>query len=56
MQKQSAWRERAWSEQMHRWIRARARRSSRYSALLVDALPVESMPPPLVGVVRRSTA
>lgn len=54
MQKQAAWRDRPFDEQMHRWIRSHARRSSRYAALLVNELPVQQMPQPLVDVVRRA--
>lgn len=51
LQKQPAWRERVFDAQVHRWLRAGARRNLRYAALLVDALPHEAMPHPLVAVL-----
>lgn len=51
MQKQPAWRGRPFNEQMHRWIRAHARRSSRYAKLLVLAIDDDRMPRPFVQLL-----
>ena len=47
MQKQAAWRGRAFDEQVHRWMRAKAVRSSRYASILVYEAGVERLPAPL---------
>lgn len=51
MQKQSAWIGRDFTDQVHRWIRTRARRSSRYALLVVSAAPEDRLPAPLVDLV-----
>ena len=51
LQKQPAWRDRAFDAQVHRWLRAGAGRNLRYARLLVDALPREAVPHPLVAVL-----
>ncbi len=53
MQKQAAWRERPFDEQVHRWIRARALRSSRYASVLIEAASKERLPPPLRELIAR---
>lgn len=47
MRRQTAWRDRPFDEQAHRFIRAGARRSQRYAEALLRSLPPERVPPPL---------
>lgn len=54
LQRQPAWREEPFDAQMHRWLRAGARRNLRYARLLVDALPLDGMPRPLTAVLSAS--
>ncbi|MEM9564589.1 MAG: TOPRIM nucleotidyl transferase/hydrolase domain-containing protein [Actinomycetota bacterium] len=51
LQKQPAWRGRPPHEQLRRFLGSGARRKSRYARLLVEALPAERLPSPLVAVV-----
>lgn len=51
MQKQTAWRDRPFDAQMHRWLRAGARRNLRYASLLVDLAELDRLPRPLVAVL-----
>ncbi len=53
MQKQAAWRDRPFAEQVHRWIRARALRSSRYASVLITAADEERLPRPLRELTSR---
>lgn len=53
MQKQAAWRDRPFDEQVHRWIRARALRSSRYAGVLVAEADEARLPQPLRELVAR---
>lgn len=54
LQWQPAWRDVDFGAQMRRFLGAGARRKSRYASLLVGALDLERMPPPLVRVLDRS--
>lgn len=47
LQKQPAWRGELFDAQMHRWLRAGARRNLRYARLLVLAVDLARMPRPL---------
>lgn len=47
LQKQPAWRDRPVDDQLHRWLRAGARRNLRYARLLIEAVPFDEAPPPL---------
>lgn len=51
LQHQPAWRGRAFEAQMHRWLRAGARRNLRYARLLTIASPLEHLPRPLQAVL-----
>lgn len=51
LQKQPAWRREAFEAQMHRWLRAGARRNLRYARLLVLSLDLDRMPRPLEAVL-----
>lgn len=51
LQRQPAWRARPFDAQMHRWLRAGARRNLRYARLLVEAMEPDRVPVPLVGVL-----
>ena len=53
MQKQAAWRDRRFGEQAHRWIRARALRSSRYASVLIATADEDRLPKPLRELVAR---
>jgi len=46
-QKQPEWREQPVGDQLHRFIRSKARRSLRYARLLVDAVDLDRVPRPL---------
>jgi hypothetical protein len=52
LQKQAVWRDRPVHDQLRRFLGSGARRKIRYAALLVEALDLESVPEPLVGVLR----
>ncbi len=54
LQKQPEWRGRAFDDQFHRWLRAGARRSQRYSVLLVDRMDLERIPYPLRALLDRT--
>jgi len=51
LQKQAAWRDRSFDAQMHRWLRAGARRNLRYARLLVELIEFDRVPRPLVAVL-----
>jgi hypothetical protein len=53
LQKQAAWRGREPSEQLRRFMGSGGRRKIRYARLLVEALELDRMPPPLEGVLAR---
>lgn len=52
LQRQPAWRVHAFDDQMHRWLRAGARRNLRYARLLVETIELDRMPRPLTEVLR----
>lgn len=54
LQRQPAWRGRAFDDQFHRWLRAGARRSLRYAHLLSHTIEFDAIPLPLLGVLRAS--
>lgn len=56
LQKQPAWHGRPFEAQMHRWLRAGARRHLRYARLLVELAALGRVPRPLVGVLDASMA
>lgn len=56
LQKQPAWREEGFEAQMHRWLRAGARRHLRYANLLVLSLHLDQMPRPLEAVLATTVA
>jgi hypothetical protein len=51
LQKQAVWRDRPARDQLRRWIGSGARRKVRYAELLVDALELDRVPAPLLGVL-----
>jgi hypothetical protein len=51
LQKQSAWRDRPHAEQLRRFMGSGGSRKIRYARLLVDALDLARVPPPLDGVL-----
>ena len=51
MQNQPAWRERTFEAQIHRWLRAGARRNLRYARLLTLSLHPDRLPRPLEAVL-----
>lgn len=53
MQKQAVWRDRPFDEQLHRWMRAKAVRSSRYASILIEAAHEARLPRPLRDLVER---
>ena len=56
MRQQPEWRGRPTHEQLHRWISSGASRKLRYARILVDAVPLERMPSPLVDVLTAAHA
>ena len=52
LQTQAVWRDRPVQDQLRRWIASGARRKTRYAELLVDALDLDRVPAPLLGVLR----
>ncbi|HEV2591746.1 MAG TPA: hypothetical protein VGU02_07610 [Gaiellaceae bacterium] len=55
-QNQPAWRGRPVDAQLHRWLGSSDGRHLRYPRLLVDALPLDHMPRPLLAVLETATA
>jgi hypothetical protein len=53
LQKQPVWRGRPVEDQLRRFMGSGARRKVRYARLLVEAVGLEAMPQPLVGVLAR---
>ena len=51
LQRQAPWRHRPAEEQLHRFLRSRARRMHRYAGRLVEAIDLDRMPRPLLGVL-----
>jgi hypothetical protein len=51
LQKQPAWRGRAIEEQLRRFLGSHSGRKIEYGSLLVGALPLDRVPPPLDGVL-----
>jgi hypothetical protein len=51
LQKQPVWRDRPVEDQLRRFMGSGARRKARYAALLVEALDLDDVPPPLDGVL-----
>jgi hypothetical protein len=56
LQNQPAWRGRAFESQMHRWLRAGARRNLRYARLLTLSLHPDRLPRPLEAVLAATSA
>ncbi|MDJ0498028.1 MAG: ATP-dependent endonuclease [Acidimicrobiia bacterium] len=56
MQNQPAWRGRGFEAQLHRWIRAGARRNLRYAHLLTLSLRPDRLPRPLEAVLAATGA
>lgn len=56
LQKQPAWRQEAFEAQMHRWLRAGARRNLRYARLLIRSLHLDQIPRPLEAVLATTVA
>lgn len=56
MQRQPGWCEADREAQLHRWIRAGARRSLRYARLLTEAFDLGRAPLPLVGLIEHTQA
>lgn len=54
LQTQPAWRGRSAEAQLRRWIASGARRKLRYASTLVEAVPEERMPRPLVAALARA--
>ena len=54
MQQQPQWRDRDLRSQLRRWLAGGSRRKLRYAGILVDAMPLERMPPPLVAALARA--
>ncbi|MEL6983376.1 MAG: ATP-dependent endonuclease, partial [Actinomycetota bacterium] len=50
-QKQPDWRGRPVQDQLHRFFGSQARRSFRYSRLLVETVDLDRVPAPLVAVL-----
>lgn len=55
-QNQPAWRDRPVEPQLHRFLGSSDRRHLRYPRLLVEALPIDLMPRPLIAVLETATA
>ena len=55
-EQQPAWRGRPVENQLYRFIRSSSRRNLRYARLLVEELPLDRMPRPLVAVLETATA
>lgn len=55
LQQQPAWREQGFDAQMHRWLRAGARRNLRYARLLIDAVDPAQTPRPLEALMTTTT-
>lgn len=55
-EKQPAWRGRPVERQLYRFIRSSSARNLRYVRLLVEALPLDQVPRPLVAVLETATA
>ncbi len=51
LQKQAAWRGRPPEDQLRRFLGSGARRKSRYARLLVEEIPTDRLPPPLLAVL-----
>lgn len=51
LQKQAAWVGRPLEEQLHRFLRSKARRMHRYAGAMVDAVDAGSLPAPLIGAL-----
>jgi len=51
LQRQAPWGGRPLEEQLHRFLRSRSRRMHHYAGRLVDAVDLERMPRPLLGVL-----
>lgn len=55
LQQQPAWRQQGFDAQMHRWLRAGARRNLRYARLLVDAVDPAQIPQSLEALMTTTT-
>lgn len=56
MQKQPAWRDRGFDDQIRRFLGAGARRKLRYARLLTEVIKLDAMPRPLVAVLAAASA
>lgn len=54
LQQQPGWCDAAHDAQLHRWLRAGARRSLRYARLLTEALDLDRAPLPLLALLERT--
>jgi hypothetical protein len=55
LQQQPAWRQQGFDAQMHRWLRAGARRNLRYARLLIDGIDPARIPHPLEALMTTTT-
>ena len=51
LQNQPAWRQAAFEDQIHRWMKAGARRSLRFAGLITASLDIDRVPRPLEAVL-----
>ncbi|MCH6230052.1 ATP-dependent endonuclease [Microbacterium sp. CFH 31415] len=56
MQQQPQWRDQDLHAQLRRWLAGGARRKLRYARILVEAMPLERMPRPLLAALDRVAA
>jgi hypothetical protein len=56
LQQQPQWRDHDLRAQLRRWLSGGSRRKLRYARILVEAMPVERMPPPLLAALARVAA
>lgn len=52
-QKQREWRDRPYTDQLHRWFSAGYRRKSRYASRFVLTTPIDRLPRPLLSLLER---
>lgn len=55
LQQQPAWHRQGFDAQIHRWLRAGARRNLRYARLLIDAVDPAQIPHPLEALMTTTT-
>ncbi len=56
LQRQPEWRHEAFESQIHRWLRAGARRNLRYARLLIESLEPDRLPRPLTALLAHASA